>query len=149
LINPGKALFQPDPCQYSFEIVIVNTDLVSYTETGDWQFNLTGLLVGQTNLTIDIKHSDVTDYSTPNIDVTINPAYTCGDVNDDESVNVSDAVSIINFVFVGGNPPDPMESGDCNCDGSVNVSDAVYIINFVFNGGNNPCDTNGDEIPDC
>jgi hypothetical protein len=75
--------------------------------------------------------------------------YLCGDANGDESINVSDAVSIINYVFVGGNPPDPIESGDCNCDGAVNVSDAVWIINYVFVGGKSPCDTDGDGGPDC
>jgi len=73
----------------------------------------------------------------------------CGDANSDESVNVSDAVYIINYVFVGGDPPDPLESGEVNCDGSVNVSDAVYIINYVFVSGTPPCDTDGDSIPDC
>ncbi|NIP42682.1 MAG: hypothetical protein GWN14_12610 [candidate division Zixibacteria bacterium] len=75
--------------------------------------------------------------------------YVCGDANSDETVNVSDAVYIINFVFVGGSAPDPLESGDANCDATVNVSDAVYIINFVFVGGNEPCDSNGDTVPDC
>jgi hypothetical protein len=77
------------------------------------------------------------------------PPYICGDANADEVVNVSDAVAIINYVFVGGDPPDPIESGDCNCDGTCNVSDAVWIINFVFAGGNEPCDTDGDHNPDC
>jgi hypothetical protein len=75
--------------------------------------------------------------------------FLCGDANGDENINVSDAVHIINYVFVGGNPPDPIESGDCNCDGSCNVSDAVWIINYVFVGGNMPCDTDGDGEPDC
>ena len=75
--------------------------------------------------------------------------YICGDANGDMPVNVSDAVYLINFVFTGGDAPDPLESGEVNCDSSVNVSDAVYIINFVFTGGNNPCDTSGDDIPDC
>jgi PKD repeat protein/sugar lactone lactonase YvrE len=73
----------------------------------------------------------------------------CGDSNSDISVNVSDAVWIINYVFVGGDPPDPLLVGDVNCDSSVNVSDAVWIINYVFVGGNDPCDFDGDEIPDC
>lgn len=73
----------------------------------------------------------------------------CGDANGDQSVNVSDAVYIINYVFVSGTPPDPLLIADVNCDGSVNVSDAVYIINFVFVDGNDPCDTSGDGIPDC
>ena len=77
------------------------------------------------------------------------PLYICGDANSDEIVNVSDAVYIINYVFVGGDPPDPFWSGDANCDGVCNVSDAVWIINYVFVGGNDPCDTNGDGIPDC
>jgi hypothetical protein len=81
--------------------------------------------------------------------IIIEQAYICGDANSDEDVNVSDAVYIINYVFAGGNPPDPLESGDVNCDGTCNVSDAVFIINYVFVGGNEPCDTDGDGIPDC
>jgi FG-GAP-like repeat/Bacterial Ig-like domain/Dockerin type I domain/FG-GAP repeat len=73
----------------------------------------------------------------------------CGDANSDDVVNVSDAVWIINYVFVGGEPPDPLSVGDANCDGVCNVSDAVWIINYVFVGGNEPCDTDGDTVPDC
>jgi len=75
----------------------------------------------------------------------------CGDANNDSTVNISDAVYIINYVFVGGSPaPVPLLSGEVNCDGSVNVSDAVYIINYVFVGGSSfPCDPDGDTIPDC
>lgn len=62
----------------------------------------------------------------------------CGNANGDASINVSDAVWIINFVFVGGDPPDPLCVGDANGDFSINVSDAVYIINFVFVGGSAP-----------
>jgi hypothetical protein len=77
------------------------------------------------------------------------PPFMCGDANSDEVVNVSDAVNIINYIFVSGDPPNPLESGDTNCDGECNVSDAVWIINYVFVGGNDPCDTDGDSIPDC
>ncbi len=75
--------------------------------------------------------------------------YLCGDASGDLAVNVSDAVHIINYVFVGGTAPDPLESGDANCDQTVNVSDAVWIINYVFIGGNPPCDQDGDGSPDC
>ncbi len=76
--------------------------------------------------------------------------YLCGDANGTDNVDVSDAVYIVNFIFVSGSPaPDPFISGDSNCDGLVNVSDAVAIINFIFAGGNAPCDTDGDSIPDC
>jgi len=63
----------------------------------------------------------------------------CGDANFDLAVNVSDAVYIINYVFVGGGEPQPvLACGDANTDGAVNVSDAVYIINYVFVGGGAP-----------
>jgi Peptidase C10 family/Thrombospondin type 3 repeat/Dockerin type I domain/Putative Ig domain len=69
------------------------------------------------------------------------PAYLCGDPNGDDIINVSDAVFIINYVFITGSPaPDPMESADVNCDATVNVSDGVYIINYVFvTGSLEPC----------
>jgi hypothetical protein len=77
------------------------------------------------------------------------PEYICGDTNGDETVNISDAVYLINYVFIGGDPPEPIESGDCNCDTSCNISDAVWIINYIFVGANDPCDTDGDGTPDC
>ncbi|MCK5125312.1 MAG: hypothetical protein KAR42_03560 [candidate division Zixibacteria bacterium] len=67
------------------------------------------------------------------------PLYMCGDANSDESINVGDAVYIINYAFKGGPPPDPVIAGDANCDLSVNVGDAVYIINYSFKGGPVPC----------
>jgi hypothetical protein len=106
--------------------------------------------------TFDIEVTDSDDPpSADTMQITIEiseepqPEYICGDANSDETVNVSDAVYIINYVFVGGDPPDPIESGDCNCDSTCNVSDAVWIINYVFVGGFEPCDSNGDGAPDC
>jgi outer membrane protein assembly factor BamB len=72
--------------------------------------------------------------------VTVEYSGSCGDANSDGSVNVSDAVRIINYVFVGGDPPSPLACGDANSDGLVNVSDAVRVINYVFIGGDPPGD---------
>ncbi len=66
-------------------------------------------------------------------------AYRCGDANGDGTVNVGDAISVINYVFKGGRPPAPLEAGDANCDHARNVGDAVYVINYIFKGGPAPC----------
>ena len=75
--------------------------------------------------------------------------YMCGDANNDAGVNVSDAIWIVNYIFIGGPEPVPLLSGEVNCDGSVNVSDAIWIANYVFAGGNEPCDFDGDGNSDC
>jgi len=64
--------------------------------------------------------------------------YVCGDADGDSAVNIGDAVTIINYIFKGGTPPDPIEAGDANADGDVNIGDAVYLITFIFKGGPPP-----------
>lgn len=63
------------------------------------------------------------------------PSCTCGDANGTGSINISDAVYVINYIFGGGTAPNPLCRGDANGTGSVNISDAVYIITFIFGGG--------------
>ncbi|MEZ5358187.1 MAG: dockerin type I repeat-containing protein [Candidatus Zixiibacteriota bacterium] len=63
----------------------------------------------------------------------------CGDANGDGSINVGDAVHLINYIFKGGDAPAPVLAGDASCDGSTNIGDAVYLINFIFKGGPAPC----------
>jgi hypothetical protein len=61
-----------------------------------------------------------------------------GNANGDASVNVGDAVYIINYVFKGGPAPPCLPQANANGDAAVNVGDAVYIINYVFKGGPAP-----------
>ena len=64
--------------------------------------------------------------------------YIPGDANGDGSVNITDAIFTINYIFRSGPVPDPLESADANCDGSVNVTDAIYLINYIFRSGPAP-----------
>ena len=74
----------------------------------------------------------------------------CGDLNWDGSVNISDAVFLINYIFIPNSPlPNPLESADVNCDSKSSLVDIIYLINYVFRGGSAPCDTDGDGIHDC
>ncbi|GEM_PF-2564105 len=65
--------------------------------------------------------------------------YLCGDANADATVNISDAVYLIAYIFAGGSVPSPLLAGDPNCDSAVNISDAVYLIAYIFAGGSAPC----------
>jgi hypothetical protein len=68
-------------------------------------------------------------------------SYVCGDANGDHSVDISDAVSLIAYIFSGGPAPNPLQAGDGNCDTVVDISDAVYVIAYIFSGGPAPCAT--------
>jgi hypothetical protein len=61
-----------------------------------------------------------------------------GDVNRDGVVDGSDVVYLINYLFIGGPAPDPLELGDANCDGVVNSGDVVYLVNYLFIAGPPP-----------
>jgi subtilisin family serine protease len=60
-------------------------------------------------------------------------SYQKGDPNADALVNISDAVYIINYVFVDGPEPLPeLLAGDANNDNDVDVSDATFLVNYIF-----------------
>ena len=62
-----------------------------------------------------------------------------GDANLDLEVNLTDAVYILNNLFLGGAPLPCAEAADVNGDaatgGTVDLSDGVYLLNFLFLGG--------------
>ena len=114
--------------------------------------NLSGYPTLATDFAFQMSVTDSS--STPMADtvwfhISVKDTYLCGDPNNDDTINVSDAIWLINYIFMSGDPPNPEESGDCNCDGKINITDIVWIVNHVFSGGWEPCDINGDGIPDC
>jgi hypothetical protein len=66
--------------------------------------------------------------------------YLRGDANGDGVINVVDVVYLINYLFINGPAPDPVESGDVNCDHTTNAADVVYLINYLFIDGPPPCE---------
>jgi hypothetical protein len=65
--------------------------------------------------------------------------YPQGDVTGDGIVNVADVVYLLNYLFAGGSPPDPLEAGNVTCDGVINIADIVYLVNYLFTDGPDPC----------
>jgi hypothetical protein len=61
-----------------------------------------------------------------------------GDFNGDGSIDISDVVFLVNYLYTSGPAPDPLELGDVNCDDGVNVSDVIFLINFLFKNGPPP-----------
>ena len=65
--------------------------------------------------------------------------YLTGDVTGDGEVDIADAIYLINYLFIGAPPPDPLFLGDVDCDDQLNIGDVVYLINYLFLEGPEPC----------
>jgi hypothetical protein len=61
-----------------------------------------------------------------------------GDPNNDGSVNITDGIYVLNFLFLGGPAPTCLESANPNDDASINITDGIYILNYLFLGGPAP-----------
>ena len=66
------------------------------------------------------------------------PLFIRGDVNGDMAVDISDAVSLLYYLFAQGLPPHVPAAGDSNSDGAIDIGDALYLLNYLFAGGPAP-----------
>ena len=58
-----------------------------------------------------------------------------GNCNDDGVVDVSDAISLLLYLFLGDRTPGCLDGCDVNGDQNVQVSDAVALLNYLFTPG--------------
>jgi hypothetical protein len=58
-----------------------------------------------------------------------------GDTNADSSIDVSDAIATLGFLFTGQAAPPCLDSADTNDDGALDISDAITLLSFLFVGG--------------
>ncbi len=62
----------------------------------------------------------------------------CGDADGNGTINISDPVCLIAYIFGGTSTPSPICLGDADGSGKVNIADAVYLIAYIFGGGSAP-----------
>ena len=61
-----------------------------------------------------------------------------GDANADDSINITDGIFVLNYLFLGGDDPPCEDAADANDDGGLNITDGIFILNFLFLGGATP-----------
>ncbi len=63
-----------------------------------------------------------------------------GDVGSpsDGLTDISDAIAILNYLFLGGNDPECLDSADIDDNGSVDISDPVNLLSYLYLGGEPP-----------
>lgn len=60
-----------------------------------------------------------------------------GDSNGDGTVEISDVVHTLEWLFFG-EPTNCLDASDVNDDGQSDVSDPVYLLQYLFSGSGNP-----------
>jgi hypothetical protein len=60
------------------------------------------------------------------------------DSNNDRSIDITDAVFTLDFLFLGGPPPSCSDSADADDNGAVDISDPVFTLQYLFAGGATP-----------
>jgi hypothetical protein len=61
-----------------------------------------------------------------------------GDADASGARDISDAVALLGFLFLGNGPPGCIDAADADDGGSVDISDAVFLLSFLFLGGEAP-----------
>jgi hypothetical protein len=61
-----------------------------------------------------------------------------GDVNDDRSLDISDAVVNLSFQFLGTDPPGCLKAADTDGSGVLDITDPVTALSFLFQAGPPP-----------
>ena len=65
--------------------------------------------------------------------IEINPAFVCGDADDDGAVNLVDILLIIGYVYNDGEPPVYLNAADVDSSGAIDLIDILAIIGVVYN----------------
>lgn len=72
----------------------------------------------------------------------------CGDVDGSGNVNLTDAITLMNYIFGIIDHPNGGKM-DVNCDGRISMSDVVSLVWYIFSTGSPPCDPDEDGLPNC
>jgi hypothetical protein len=61
-----------------------------------------------------------------------------GDFGGDGTVDLSDSINMLSYLFTGGSEPGCMDSSDIDDNGLVDIADAVLLLGYLFTGGAPP-----------
>jgi len=107
---------------------IWSTDCGTITSEGLYTAPLTE---GDYTVTAGVESSEITGTA----DVHVGSCMLPGDVNEDDMVNILDALFTVNYILELNPEPFNPICADCKVDGSINVMDVLGIINVVLGIG--------------
>ena len=140
-IDLGAEATDPDPGDnVSLVEFFQGTAKVGESSGPSFDFTWDGVAAGDYSLTARATDSRGLSAASPPISIHVLPAvqFIRGDSNLDRAVDISDPISILDFLFLGGKPLACLEAADANHSGQVDVSDAIFLFDTLFSGGRPP-----------
>ena len=64
--------------------------------------------------------------------------YFRGDCSPDLTLNLTDAVLVLNYLFIGSAEPSCLAACDSDGTGVLNITDGIYLLAYLFLGGPEP-----------
>ncbi len=64
--------------------------------------------------------------------------WTLGDVNNSHTVDISDVIELVDYMFGTGSAPSPLFVADFDHSCTVDISDMIYLVEYTFNSGPAP-----------
>jgi hypothetical protein len=108
------------PCNDSGEDAIVTSGLLRLTEDIDAEDRTLDLQLAGGASVLD-RGSD---------EFTIR--FQRGDTNSDNTVNMADVITLLNYLFSGGLMQNCLDAADVNDDGIVNITDPMNLLSALF-----------------
>jgi PKD repeat protein len=144
-LTPGTfELVAEPPALWRVEVegpaIRVYGDGVLYVEVEDdtYRAGYFGLWAYSNNQ--DVRFNDVLigAASLPSCGVVAAKRFVRGDADSDGTINLTDAVRVLNFLFTGGAPPACADAADADDSGTLSITDAIRILGWLFSGGPAP-----------
>ena len=86
------------------------------------------------------------------------PAFRRSDVDDNSQIELTDAIALLNYQFLGGAAPRCQDAADVDDNGVLELTDPIAILNYLFLAGATPAppgplncgvDPGADTLPNC
>ncbi len=64
--------------------------------------------------------------------------YVPGDIDNSGEIDIADLVGLVNYMFAGGDAPNPIDAGQIDGNDAIDISDLVDFVSYMFAGGSPP-----------
>jgi len=132
----------------SYEFVLTLSDGSTLTGTSDTGVFSTTLAEGSYSVEVtaddDAVCTDAADDASCTLefdvpaDIDTGPIFRRGDADQNGMLQLTDAINILGFLFLGNAEPECLDAADIDDNSLVQLTDAIFGLNFLFTGGAEP-----------